>query len=581
MKFILAIAMLALSANYCASQVTTISVKEWVKKLSDPKDIQNEAMQLLYEQVITKYDSTRLDAFVKQLEANGDSNNIYFSTRLKIVKLSLLQLKDHLNGNKASKVPTLLLIKEAMQLANESQNEYLIANVSNLYFSIAFFYDEKELAVTYSIYSIELHERLVGIESYPNYHFVGELMYRVREYEKCKEYSLKWLSQTANTKSEGNKAYRMSVYNTLALAYHRTNNYDSAMYFYKKALAETSKYLRAGWEGIISGNMGQVYYLLKKYDSAIALLDKDYRISMDNKFFDNAANALQWSARAHIAIGKSSLALPQIREAMLLINKLPDDNYRQNIYYAAVDVYKLNGFDDSAIYYSGLYQKLHDSIEKRIATSSIAISNLRLNEEKNLYNIRRLKQEKNAQLQQRNFVILGIVLLAIITVLLVNWQRLKFKYRKESLEKEKILMEAEMLSAKLQMEQFTQNIVEKTNLIEKLEVQMLASNSSAGQQETISALSSLTILTEGDWDKFKELFEKIYPMFFQRLKDTAPDITVAEQRMAALTRLQLTTRQMASMQGISPDSVHKTRQRLRQRMGVSNDTNLEEFFSSI
>ena len=110
---------------------------------------------------------------------------------------------------------------------------------------------------------------------------------------------------------------------------------------------------------------------------------------------------------------------------------------------------------------------------------------------------------------------------------------------------------------------------------------MRETNASTVQQETIAVLSNLTILTEQDWDQFKELFEKMYPMFFQRLKTSAPDITVAEQRMAALTRLQLTTRQMASMQGISPDSVHKTRQRLRQRMGVSNDTNLEEFFGSV
>ena len=47
------------------------------------------------------------------------------------------------------------------------------------------------------------------------------------------------------------------------------------------------------WDGILSGNMGQVYYLQKEYDSALALLDKDYRISSRYKYFDNAANALQ------------------------------------------------------------------------------------------------------------------------------------------------------------------------------------------------------------------------------------------------------------------------------------------------
>ena len=110
---------------------------------------------------------------------------------------------------------------------------------------------------------------------------------------------------------------------------------------------------------------------------------------------------------------------------------------------------------------------------------------------------------------------------------------------------------------------------------------MQESNASSGQQETILVLSNLTILTDEDWDKFKLLFEKIYPMFFQRLKTTTPDITVAEQRMAALIRLQLTTRQMASMQGISPDSVHKTRQRLRHRLSVSNETNLERFLGHV
>lgn len=65
--------------------------------------------------------------------------------------------------------------------------------------------------------------------------------------------------------------------------------------------------------------------------------------------------------------------------------------------------------------------------------------------------------------------------------------------------------------------------------------------------ENITALNRLTILTEQEWNIFKELFEKTYPMFFQRLKTKSPRITVAEQRNAALTRLQLSTKQMASI----------------------------------
>jgi len=569
--------MIVILGNHSFSQVANISENEWKKKLSDPGDKKSEFYQVLYDSVISKPDTIRLNEFLKQLEANGNSHNIYFKTRLIVIKVGSLVYKDQLRSNMASKAAALQLMKQAMQQASESNDEYLLAFVSRLYFSVAFFYNEVALSVMYSIYSIELYEKLFGSSEYPLYQFVGELMYRVKEYEKCKDYSLKWLAIMANTEIQFNKDYRMRVFNTLALAYHRTGKYDSAMHYYDKALAETINNDRLGWKGIISGNMGQVFYLLKRYDTAIALLEKDYHMSMEYKYFDNAANSLQWAARANDAIGNRAKALQQVREAMGLIKLAPDEGYQQNIYNAAISIYRENGLADSAVYFSVLYQQLHDSIEKKIAISSLAISNMRLSEEKSRYNIRRLQLDKKSQMQQRNFIILSILLLAVISVLLLNRQRVKLKYQQESLEKEKQIKETELAAARQQMEIFTQNIIEKTSLIEKLEHQMKETNSSAGQQETIAALSNLTILTEHDWEQFKELFEKMYPMFFHRLNGRAKDITVAEQRMAALMRLQLTTRQMASMQGISPDSVHKTRQRLRQRLSVSNDTNLEDF----
>jgi DNA-directed RNA polymerase specialized sigma24 family protein len=95
------------------------------------------------------------------------------------------------------------------------------------------------------------------------------------------------------------------------------------------------------------------------------------------------------------------------------------------------------------------------------------------------------------------------------------------------------------------------------------------------QQAIIEELSQQTILKEEEWIKFRSLFEKIYPGFFRKLKERASDISLAEQRMAALIRLQLTTRQAASILGVSVDSVHKTRQRLRQRLRADQETSLE------
>jgi DNA-binding CsgD family transcriptional regulator len=51
--------------------------------------------------------------------------------------------------------------------------------------------------------------------------------------------------------------------------------------------------------------------------------------------------------------------------------------------------------------------------------------------------------------------------------------------------------------------------------------------------------------------------------------------------MAALTRLHLTTKQMAAVLGISSNSVIKAKQRLRQRLNFETDFHAEEFLSKL
>ena len=147
----------------------------------------------------------------------------------------------------------------------------------------------------------------------------------------------------------------------------------------------------------------------------------------------------------------------------------------------------------------------------------------------------------------RNMIIVGIVLLSLFVLLIFNRKSLKAKMKIEKMAQEKLLMEQEVASAKDQLKLFTENVIEKTSLIEKLEMQVKGKEVTSEQHSIISELTQQTILTEQDWYKFRSLFEKIYPGFFIKLKDRFPDITVAEQRMAALTRLHLTTKQIASM----------------------------------
>jgi tetratricopeptide (TPR) repeat protein len=70
-----------------------------------------------------------------------------------------------------------------------------------------------------------------------------------------------------------------------------------------------------------------------------------------------------------------------------------------------------------------------------------------------------------AEVQERNLIIVAILFLAAVALLVINRQRLKLKYRQKLLEQDKRRVEQEMESASVQLEIFTQNIIEKTNVM--------------------------------------------------------------------------------------------------------------------
>lgn len=526
--------------------------------------------------------------FVQSLEKKGKGSYfraryyclIYFATYYNAVESFysgvpeiLIQepLKSKLSG----------MLDQAAQEAYLTGDERLIAEISIFCGKAYHHIKDVESAMFYLMSGLELNEKLQIANQRGDYTELGELLYKIKEYPASVSYSIKALTAPWNPGVPKDTGFLMFTNNTTALAYHRQQRYDSAFYYYGQALQYADWLKLDLWKGIVKGNMGQLYYALKQYDTAYAYLLYDYQMSKQEELYENAANSLQWAARVLLAQGNSSQAVQHVREAMALLNIRHDPAYQRNTYYAASEVFKTMGAYDSALHYNKKYELLNDSLERVAANSSIRMSKIKAANEKNRYNIQLLQQQREKQLLQRNILIAAIMLLTALTLLLLNRQQLKSRMKMERLEQERRQIQQEMQAAQQELSLITQHIVEKTALIEKLEQQINHSALTAGQQDLMTELSRQTILTDEDWDRFKSLFQKIYPDFFSHLRQKAPGITLAEQRLAALTRLQLTTRQMASMLGISVDSVHKSRQRLRNRFQITTEVNLEEYIAQI
>jgi tetratricopeptide (TPR) repeat protein/DNA-binding CsgD family transcriptional regulator len=571
------------SSIHSHAQSIQLDPQKWANELNKKGEDGNKSLARI-DSALQQTDSARKFEFLYAL-ANKGTKDHHFQARFSC----LLAHQIIFQGFYHNKLTAATLSRKeeiksmfayAMDRAYTSEDDHLIAQVSSWYGNSMTHFGEIGLAVMYEMNGIDLSEKVSEHIRPYDYQYLAEILYRVREYNSSIKYARKAVDAWRNS-GVGDKTYIVSCLNTVALGYHRQDKYDSALFYYSQALELAKKAGSSVWTGIVTGNMAQIYYAQKKYESAYPIFLNDYKTSKDSGYYDNAANSLQWAARTNLALGNKPAALKQVREAFYLLRLWTDDSYLRNAYYTATQIFREMGNYDSAFYYNNLYASLNDSLERLVSRSTTDIAKAKLSDEASKYNIQTLNREKKAQVLLRNMIIVGIILLSLFVLLIFNRKSLKDKMKMEKMAQEKLLMEQEVASAKDQLKLFTENVIEKTNLIEKLEMQVKGKEVTSEQHSIISELTQQTILTEQDWYKFRSLFEKIYPGFFIKLKDKFPDITVAEQRMAALTRLHLTTKQIASMLGISLDSVHKSRQRLRQRFQVGAETNLEELVANL
>ena len=101
------------------------------------------------------------------------------------------------------------------------------------------------------------------------------------------------------------------------------------------------------------------------------------------------------------------------------------------------------------------------------------------------------------------------------------------------------------------------------------------------QSEALNELRLSAILTDKDWEEFRNRFEKVHGGFLQRLRLKLPDLSPAEIRFMALAKLQLNNKEMGSILGISPDSIRTIRYRLRKKLQLEEEGSMEELIGSI
>ncbi len=183
---------------------------------------------------------------------------------------------------------------------------------------------------------------------------------------------------------------------------------------------------------------------------------------------------------------------------------------------------------------------------------------------------RLLEHEKDRQVLLRNGL-LGLLVLAVgIAGLLYNRQAILTRHRHERALAKHERAEAELRLARTQLDQYLDHFREKNALIARISGELVAATEPDAERRDgrVGALLDSVILTDADWGRFRQVFEQVHPGFFDDLRLRHPNLTPADVRLLAFSKLGIPTRDMAGMLGVSVESVHKGRYRLRRKLGA-------------
>ncbi|MBB3697599.1 hypothetical protein KMW28_05395 [Flammeovirga yaeyamensis] len=170
-----------------------------------------------------------------------------------------------------------------------------------------------------------------------------------------------------------------------------------------------------------------------------------------------------------------------------------------------------------------------------------------------------------------------------------------YKKKQMIFEAEKFIAEAELKNTQLKAEQLsdlleernknltvvTLNIVEKNNFMESLRKQLKEVEKTSPDLKKVLKPLHHTLdqseKTDKDWEEFQHYFDGVHKDFNIKLKEAHPALTSHDLRHCSLIRLNLSLIECANLLGISQDSLKTSRYRLKKKLELAADQNLQDY----
>ncbi len=470
----------------------------------------------------------------------------------------------------------LLLSNQTTLLAQKQDNDSLFSEARQLLER-----SMPDMAIPLLIEIAEQNQQKKEIVNYAHINLAEA--YRIKkEYKKAT--GLLYETLRKNSLTARNKAY---AYNRMAALYNEWKDAGKhrrdSTFKYSLLCSEISgehdflKLLASS-----QNELAYIYRLRNDYDNALIFCRKAYENFYNSEAYPNALNAAINLGGVYLVLEEYQKGLQLLDTASQFLN--PDEyqglymrmHLRKSDFYIELSDYK------SAFYALDKARKLQSSVfegrmDKQI-NEMTAKYDLKLKEQE----IIKIQHLNKIQKQRAFYLSLLSIALIITLFILIYIFRLKQKIRQQAqmiISQENAELKAdldfkheELLYKSRELSKATSNIISFNEALKEIK-QAVLKNDTKSALEIINANRNL----EHNWDKFQFSFEQVYPNFMGRLRQKFRNLTKNDGKLCAFLLMEMKTREIADITGISESSVSKSRNRLRKKLNLDKGEDISQF----
>lgn len=405
---------------------------------------------------------------------------------------------------------------------------------------------------------------------------------------------------------EDQRAILLSLAN-LGTHFFNDSRYDSAMHYNKLALALSVRLGDRHTQAFLLNNMAETYYtlnLLPAADQSIAEAIK-IRTELD----DVLGLSISYRIKGLLleAKGNTNEAVNQYSMALNMAERIGSKEQQMNLSEQLYDVCFKRGDFKKALQYKQAASILRDTLfsqKQNERIQRLQIQYETVSKDKALvekeFKLLTLGLEKKA-FELRMYLFLAISVFSVSILLIYSYfnrkkaQQEAFKHLQAHEIHLLTLQKAELEQKRLEDELAYKNkeittlalmLSDKRSMVLEVEQQveaLLDYEQKDSSQKLNQLLKDLRIrrTLERETSDFERNIDLVCDGFFIKLEDRFPDISQAEKRLAALLRMNLSSKEIAGILNISPKSVDMGRYRLRKKLGLDSEDGLYETLSKI